>query len=119
MERGAQVHLRQAAALGLVTAVVERLAGARRTRSPEAFWCACHGGQFTTAELLLDRGADINWIGFDGLTPLDAARRSGANGEPSSLGSEAREAPECELRSCLEAAVRHVSSRALGALVWR
>jgi hypothetical protein len=116
VERGAQVHLRQAAALGLVTAVVERLAGARRTRSPEAFWCACHGGQLTTAELLLERGADINWIGFDGLTPLAAAAPTMP---PSGCGSGARAAPECELRSCLEAAVRHVSSRALGALVWR
>jgi uncharacterized protein len=26
---------------------------------------------------LLALGADINWIGFDGLTPLDAAQRSG------------------------------------------
>src|SRR5207244_4518069 len=44
-----------------------------------AFWCACHGGQQQTAAYLLNRGADINWVGYDNLTPLDAARRSGAN----------------------------------------
>jgi uncharacterized protein len=43
-----------------------------------AFWCACHGGQRATAELLHARGADRDWVGYDGLTPLDAARRSGA-----------------------------------------
>jgi ankyrin repeat protein len=36
-------------------------------------------GQRRAAEYLLDRGADLNWIGFDNLTPLDAARRSGAD----------------------------------------
>jgi uncharacterized protein len=44
----------------------------------DALWCACHGGQQAAAECLLDRGGDINWIGFDKLTPLDAAHRSGA-----------------------------------------
>jgi ankyrin repeat protein len=43
-----------------------------------AFWCACHGGQGEAAAYLLDRGADLDWVGYDGLTPLDAARRSGA-----------------------------------------
>jgi len=39
--------------------------------------CACHGGQQQTTEYLLDRSGDLNWIGYDKLTPLDAARRSG------------------------------------------
>lgn len=39
----------------------------------EALWGACHGGQRKTAELLLDRGGDLNWIGWSGRTPLDAA----------------------------------------------
>ncbi len=43
-----------------------------------AFWCACHGGQRASAEYLLGRGAGLNWIGHNGLTPLDAASRSGA-----------------------------------------
>jgi ankyrin repeat protein len=43
----------------------------------EAFWGAAHGNQRAAAEELLGLGADINWVGFDGLTPLDAAQRSG------------------------------------------
>jgi len=30
------------------------------------------------AECLLERGADLNWVGHDGQSPLDAANRSGA-----------------------------------------
>jgi hypothetical protein len=42
-----------------------------------AFWGACHGGQPVVADYLLERGADINWVApWDGLAPLDAARRS-------------------------------------------
>jgi len=43
-----------------------------------AFWCACHGGQRAAAAYLLERGAERDWVGYDDLTPLDAARRSGA-----------------------------------------
>ncbi len=45
----------------------------------EAFWQACHGDQRAAAEFLADRGADLNWVGYDNLTPLDNARRSGAD----------------------------------------
>ena len=41
-----------------------------------SFWCACHGNQPATAALLLTLGANINWVGYDDLTPLDAAERS-------------------------------------------
>jgi ankyrin repeat protein len=44
-----------------------------------AFWSACHGGQQQVAEYLLARGANLNWVGYDKLTPLGAASRSGAN----------------------------------------
>ncbi len=44
-----------------------------------AFWSACHGGQQAAAQYLLERGADLNCVGYDGLTPLDAATRSGAS----------------------------------------
>jgi ankyrin repeat protein len=81
VERGATTTLWQAAALGLM----ERLKGFFATgpgpaqeEVTKAFWCACHGGQRDSAEYLLGRGADINWIGFDHLTPLDAAERSSA-----------------------------------------
>jgi ankyrin repeat protein len=86
VERGARTTLWQAAGLGLLERVRQHLPqeNAGRRESPEpaevtsAFWCACHGGQRESAEFLLDHGADLNWIGYDGLTPLDAARRSGA-----------------------------------------
>jgi ankyrin repeat protein len=81
VERGARTTLWQAAALGLADRVEEHFAGATPPTPDEvnnALWCACHGGQRVTAEYLLSRGADLNWMGHDGLTPTDAARRSGA-----------------------------------------
>jgi uncharacterized protein len=81
VEHGARTMLWQAAALGLVDRVEAGLAGEPPPGADDvtnAFWCACHGGQRATAELLHARGADRDWVGYDGLTPLDAARRSGA-----------------------------------------
>ncbi len=81
VELGARTTLWQAAALGLMPRVAEHFATDAPPASGEvtnAFWCACHGGQRGPAEYLLGRGADLNWIGYNGLTPLDAAGRSGA-----------------------------------------
>ncbi len=81
VERGARATLWQAAALGLMTRVAEHFASDAPPELDEvtnAFWCACHGGQRGSAEYLLVRGADLNWIGYNGLTPIDAASRSGA-----------------------------------------
>jgi ankyrin repeat protein len=81
VERGARTTLWQAAALGLMSRVEEYFADDTPPASDEvtnAFWCACHGGQRVPAEYLLARGADRNWIGYDGLTPLDAAIRRSA-----------------------------------------
>ena len=82
VERGAQTELWQAAALGLNCRIEECF-----TRNPppaqdeitNAFWCACHGGQLPAAQYLFNRGADLNWVGHDQLSPLDAANRSGAS----------------------------------------
>ncbi len=78
VKRGARVdRLWHAAALGMLTRVEQLL-----TRTPppapaevnDAFWQACHGGQRRVAELLLARGADVNWIpDYAERTPLDAA----------------------------------------------
>jgi uncharacterized protein len=79
--RGARTTLWQAAALGLISRVKEYFLGVAtppRDDVTNAFWCACHGGQLEAAEFLLEFGADLNWVGHDGLTPLDAASRSGA-----------------------------------------
>ena len=81
IERGAQATLWEAAALGLLDRV-ERTSPRRAATADDitdAFWGACHGGRRTTAEYLLERGADLNWVGHDDLTPLDAARRSDAH----------------------------------------
>jgi ankyrin repeat protein len=81
VEWGAQTTLWQAAALGLLPRVTAYFADVARPAPQDitnAFWCACHGGQRQTAEFLLGCGADLNWVGYDGLTPLDAAIRSGA-----------------------------------------
>jgi ankyrin repeat protein len=80
VERGAETRLWPAATLGLLDRVEAELVARPATREEvtEAFWGACHGGQRVTAERLLGEGADINWVGWDGLTPLDAASREGA-----------------------------------------
>jgi ankyrin repeat protein len=82
VERGARATLWQAAALGLLDRIERFFAeppGPAGAETTNAFWCACHGGQRRAAEYLLARGAYLNWIGYDNLTPLDAARRSGAD----------------------------------------
>ena len=82
VELGARSTLWQAAALGLMDRVEQYFEG-ERPPSPDdvtnAFWCSCGGGQRPSAEYLLERGADLNWIGHNGLTPLDTARRSKAD----------------------------------------
>jgi uncharacterized protein len=66
VERGARVDLLwHAAALGLLARLDELLAAEPAPTAEDisnAFWQACHGGQRRAAELLLERGADVNWI---------------------------------------------------------
>ncbi len=81
VERGARTTLWQAAALGLMVRVKECFGVVpppTADKITNAFWCACHGGQRAMAEYLLERGADLNWVGHDGQSPLDAANRSSA-----------------------------------------
>jgi ankyrin repeat protein len=80
VERGARTPLREAAALGLLDRV-EAYCAADPSPSPEdltqALWYAAHGGQPAVAALLLERGADLNWVAvWDGTTPLDTAARN-------------------------------------------
>jgi uncharacterized protein len=74
VERGAHTRLSDAAALGLLDRV-EAFFGKGPEPGAEvitqSFWSACHGGRLNTAEYLLERGANINWIGWDDKTPLD------------------------------------------------
>jgi ankyrin repeat protein len=82
VERGAQTTLQDAATLGLIDRLQAALAADPPPSQDEvnaAFWGACHGAQLSAAKLLLDRGADLNWLPpWEELTPLDAARRSDA-----------------------------------------
>jgi uncharacterized protein len=82
VERGAQTTLSDAATLGLMDRVESYFMGEAAPSPAEitrAFWGACHGGQQTAAEYLLERGAEVNWIPpWERATPLDAAQRSGA-----------------------------------------
>ena len=79
-ERGAATTIWQAAALGLLDRVRD-VCTAEPAPVPaqitNSFWHACRAGQLRTAEYLLDRGADLNWVGHDGKTPCDAAQESG------------------------------------------
>ena len=78
VDRGARTRMKDAAALGLLARVEAAFAGPTPPDHGEitrAFWSACHGGQRETAEYLLTRGADLNWVGWDGQTPLDAAEQ--------------------------------------------
>ena len=83
IERGARSNMFESATLGLL----DRIEPLFDADSPPtagdvtgAFWGACHGGQLATAEYLLERGADHDWVSsWDATTPLDAARRSEAS----------------------------------------
>jgi ankyrin repeat protein len=81
--RSASTTIWQAAALGLLDRV-KNYCAANPPPSPHdltsSFWHACRGGQRHTAEFLLAQGADVNWIGFDKLTALGAAQKSGNQG---------------------------------------
>ncbi len=81
LERGARANFWESAVLGLLDHVHAHLAADPPPSADEltgALWGACHDNQQAAAAILLDRGADLNWVGWDGLTPLDAAVRAGA-----------------------------------------
>lgn len=101
VERGARVTPLDAATLGLVDRVREFLSG---EPSPEdvdrLLWGACHGGRLETAVLLLDRGADVDWIpAWEPLTPLDTAARAGATDVVTELRRRGAHTA-AELRDC-------------------
>lgn len=81
LERGARTTIWQAAALGLLDRVKDYCEGLPPQpigQITNSFWHACRGGQRQTAEYLLDKGADLNWVGHDRKTPLQVAQESGA-----------------------------------------
>ena len=80
LERGATTTLWESATLGLMDRVTEHFTGGQPSADEitHGLWSSCHGGQRETAQFFLERGGDINWVGYDDLTPLDAALRTGA-----------------------------------------
>ncbi len=80
LDRGATTTLWQAAALGLLDRVEQSVLATPPPTAAQitnALWHACRGGQRDVAELLVDRGAALDWVGHDRKTPLDAAHDSG------------------------------------------
>ena len=78
VQRGATVSTWDAAALGMTHRVAEALAAGAVESPDPLLWGACHGGHLDTASMLVDAGADVNWRGWDDLTPLGVAERAGA-----------------------------------------
>jgi ankyrin repeat protein len=81
LERGARTTLWQAAALGLldrVKACFEAVPPPSPDDTTNALWHACRGGSREVVEVLLAHGADLNWIGYERKTPLQAALESGS-----------------------------------------
>jgi hypothetical protein len=119
VERGAEVKLWHAAALGLGDRIEALFAASPPPASDaaaEAFWQACHGDQRAAAEYLADRGADLNWIGYDNsTTPGALAPRSSRLGSrlaeasrPPSSASSRRRAEIRVSRTSSEALSRHI-----------
>jgi uncharacterized protein len=80
VERGAKPTWWQAAALGMLDVVRARWEeepAPTRDEITRAFWHACRAAQRVTAEYLLERGADVNWVGWDHKTPMQVAEQSG------------------------------------------
>jgi uncharacterized protein len=80
VEWGARTNLYESASMGLI----DRIEPVLRSSLPPgaaditgAFWGACAGGQLAAAQILARAGADVHWAStWDGVTPLEAARRS-------------------------------------------
>jgi hypothetical protein len=83
VERGAHTTLVDAATLVLIDRVTNAFTGGEPPGPGDvdaAFWGACHGGRTETAEFLLGRGAQLNWVPpWAQLTPLEAAEREQAD----------------------------------------
>lgn len=79
LERGADTTLWQAAGLGLVDRVREFVErdGPSREEITKSLWHACRGGDLATVQYLVECGGDAGWMGWDHLTPLEAAEKAG------------------------------------------
>lgn len=81
VDRGASMTLWQAAALDEEAELARLLSTADASSSDvtNACWHACRAGALSTARILAARGADLDWVGHDGLTPRAAGLASGSD----------------------------------------
>jgi ankyrin repeat protein len=80
LQRGAKTTLTQSAGLGLLDRLATYFDKEPKPPSAEitaALWHACRGGELHAAEYLVEKGADLNWVGWDNIAPLDGAQQSG------------------------------------------
>jgi ankyrin repeat protein len=79
-ERGAAMTIWQAAALGRSDELERQLEAASFSDAEltNACWHACRAGHSEVAQLLVARGADIDWLGYDQLTCRQAGIQSGS-----------------------------------------
>jgi ankyrin repeat protein len=79
VERGASMTLWQAAAVDDEAELVRLLSGPGTTGDDitNACWHACRAGSLSTARILASEGADLDWVGYDNLTPRQAGLASG------------------------------------------
>jgi hypothetical protein len=80
VDRGAKTTLTESAALGLLdrlTAYFEQEPRPAAEQITAALWHACRAGQLQAAQYLTAKGANINWVGWDNISPLDGAHHSG------------------------------------------
>ncbi len=80
LDRGAKTTFTQSAGLGLTDRLAADFEMEPKPASDQvtaALWHACRGGQLETVQYLVGKGANINWVGWDHIAPLDGARQSG------------------------------------------
>jgi ankyrin repeat protein len=80
LDRGATTTFTQSAGLGLLDRLAIFFEKEPKPPGDEitaALWHACRGGHLQTAQYLVGKGANLNWVGWDKIAPLDGALQSG------------------------------------------
>jgi ankyrin repeat protein len=80
LDRGASTTFTQSAGLGLLDCLANCFNQEPKPTEEQitaALWHACRGGQLQTAQYLAGKGANLSWVGWDKIAPLDAAGQSG------------------------------------------
>ena len=80
VDRGATMTIWQAAALGESQTLSGLLDAASPQEITNSCWHACRAGQLDAVEMLVDRDADLDWLGHEAMTSRDAGLASGNDG---------------------------------------